>query len=126
MLTNVPQPLSVDPATEPAIQRRALKRTLNPPSHSVMRPNLVLGRSVRRAQRKASHKPQNVKTMVTNVAQPLSFDPGAAPVIQRRAIMRTVNPPNPSVTRPSLVRGRSVRIVPVLTALNSASLIMIE
>jgi hypothetical protein len=80
----------------------------------------------RPAQRKVSHKAQNAKTTVTNVAQPLSFDPDAEPVIQRRAIMRTLNPPNPRVARPNLVFGRSVRIAPALTALNSGSLIIIK
>ena len=125
-VTNVAQPLSFDPGAEPVIQRRAMKSTLNPPNQSVVRLNLVLGRSVRRAQRKASHKAQNAKTAVTNVAQPLSFDPGAESVIQRRAIMRTLNPPNPSVARPSLLLARSVRIAPALAALNSASLIIIR
>ena len=126
MLTNVAQPLSVDPGAEPVIQRRAMKSALNPPNHSVVRPNLLLGRSIRRAQRKASHKAQNAKTTVTNVAQPLSFDPDAEPVIRRRAIMRTLNPPNPSVARPNLLRGRSVRIAPALTALNSGSPIIFK
>src|SRR5271157_402671 len=123
MVTNVAQPRSCDPGAESVIQRRALKRTLNPPNQSVARPNLVLGRSVRRTQRKASQQAQNAKTTVTKVAQPLSLEPGAAPVTQRRAIMRRLNPPNPSVARPNLVLGRSVRIAPALTARNSGSLI---
>src|SRR5271169_3156717 len=85
-VTNVAQPLSFDPAAERVIQRRTMKRTLNPPSHSAVRPNLVLGRRFRRAQQKVSHKAQNAKTTVTNVAQPLSFDPAAEPVIQRRTM----------------------------------------
>src|SRR5271157_5138970 len=85
MVTNVAQPRSCDPGAESVIQRRALKRTLNPPNQSVARPNLVLGRSVRRTQRKASQQAQNAKTTVTKVAQPLSLEPGAAPVTQRSA-----------------------------------------
>jgi len=126
MLRNVPQPLSVDPGAAPVIQRQAMKRTHHPPSHSVARPNLVPGRSFRRAQRQTSHTAQNAKTTVTNVAQPLSFAPAAEPVIQRRAIMKTLNPPNPSVARPNLLRGRSVRIAPALTALNSGSPIIFK
>jgi hypothetical protein len=102
-----------------------VKRTLNPPSHSVVRPNLVLGRRVRRTQRKLSHQAQNAKTTVTNVAQPLSFDPAAEPVIQRRTMKRTLNPPSHSVVRPNLVLGRRVRMTRALTALNSGSLIAI-
>src|ERR1039458_7565534 len=87
-VTNVAQPHSFDPGAEPGIQRRAMKGTLNTPNQRLRRLNWVLGRSFRRPQRKASHKAQNAKTAVTNVAQPLSFDPDTEPVIQRRAIDR--------------------------------------
>src|SRR5579862_221119 len=118
-VTNVAQPLSFDPATEPVIQRRTMKRMLSPPSHSVVRPNLVLGRRIRRSQRKVSHKAQNAKTTVTNVAQPLSFDPATEPVIQRRTMKRMLSPPSHSVVRPNLVLGRRVRMTRLLTPLNS-------
>ena len=102
-----------------------MKKTLNPPSHSVARPNLVLGRRFRRAQRKVSHKAQTAKTTVTNVPQPLSLDPDTEPVIQRRTMKRTLNPPSHSVVRPNLVLGRRVSMTRALTALNSGSLIAI-
>ena len=123
--TNVAQPLSFDPAAEPVIQRRTMKRTLNPPSHSVVRPNLVLGWRVRVAQRKPSHKAQNAKPTVTNVAQSPCFDPAAEPVTQRRTMNRALNPPSHSVARPNLVPGWRVSMTRALTALNFGSLIAI-
>src|SRR5271167_1280149 len=123
-LTNVAQPLSFDSDAESVIQRRAMRSTLNPPSHSVVRPHFVLGRRIRRAQRKVSHQAQNAKTTVTNIAQPLSFDPDAEPVIRRRAMRRTLNPASHSVVRPNLVLGRRIRMTRNLTALNSGRLII--
>src|ERR1700758_3854008 len=81
-VTNVAQPLSFNPDAASVIQRRAIRRTVSPPTQSVARPNLVLGWTIRRTQRNANQDAQNVKTTVTNVAQPLSFDPDAEAVIQ--------------------------------------------
>src|SRR5436190_23866882 len=105
-VTNVGQLLGFAPDAEQVVSRRATKRTLNPPSHSVVRPNLVVGWRVRRAQGKASEKAHNAKTKVTNAVQPLSVDPNAEPVIHCSARQRALNAPNQSVMRPSLVVGR--------------------
>ena len=99
---------------------------LNPPNHSVVRLSLVIGRRACRTQRKVSHQAHNAKTTVTNVAQPLSLDPGAELVIQRRTMNSTLNPPDHSVTRPHLVAGRRIRFTRALIAINSGSLIMVS
>src|SRR6185437_649805 len=112
-VTNVAQPR----------RRRAINRALSPPSHTVVRPNLVPGRKVRRIQRKIRNKTQHAKTPVTNAVQSLSFEPDADPVIQRKATKRPLNPPDHSVMRPILVLGRKIPIRRALTALNSGSLI---
>lgn len=123
-VTNVAQLLGFAPDAEQVVSRSATKSTLNPPSHSVVRPNLVLGWRVRRAQGKASEKAHNAKTKVTNAVQLLSLDPDAEPVIQSSPIKRALNAPNESVMRPSLVLGRRIRITRVRRAPNLGSLIM--
>src|ERR1039458_7552285 len=124
MVANVAQPLSFDPGAEPVTARSAISRTANPPEQSVARVSPVTG-TTRWAQRKVSSKAQKAKTMVANVAQPLSFDPGAEPVMARSAISRTANPPDQSVARASPVRGRSIRITQATTVPNAGSLITI-
>jgi hypothetical protein len=41
---NFAQSASADDGAEPEIQQRALRRRVNPPDHSVVRPQFVLGR----------------------------------------------------------------------------------
>ena len=60
-----------------------------------------------------SHAAQHVKISAKNLAQPLSPDPCGEPAIEEtvkaRTMKMTLNPPDHSVTRPSLVCGRRVR-----------------